>query len=152
MVVAASSQMFEHEPETLAGEVGLGMLMHCRASFLLEEPLTQILLVSWFGPAVIVDVEHLFLRLSFLLRWGWRLLLAFGQFGLLRGGRALQLKRLIMRLGRLGPPNGQIANGSDILFNPVEIFTDEVLLLLAVVADEHIAVRSGSNDVCHLLE
>ncbi len=114
--------------------------MDRRVSLLLEEPLTQVLLVARLGPTVIVDVEHPLLLPLFLSRRSSLTLLTLSSLRLLRHYWLLQLKSLIMTLSLLLPEDCQVPDSTNMLLNPVEILADEFIMLLEVVAEEDVTV------------
>jgi hypothetical protein len=153
VVVPASCEVLHHEGEALAGEVGLRVLVDRGVALLLEEPLAQVLLVARLRPAVLVDVERLLLRLALLLRRRHRLsLLALRRLRLLRRLWAFEVQGLVVALCVLCLPNPEVPDRPDVLFNPVEVLADEVLLVLPVVADDDVAEGALSHELCDFLE
>lgn len=114
---------------------------------MLEEPLAHVLVVAGLGPGVVVDIEGFFLGLSVLLS-GWRFgLLALCRLGLLDLLRPLELHDLVLGFRVLTGPDAEVPDDADVLLEPVEVLGDEVIVDLAVVADDDVAVVAGADEV-----
>lgn len=107
-----------------------------------KEPLRQIFIVSRHRPFVIVDVEFLLPCLPFSRGIFWWLLfarLSFSRLRLLLGLWFFQHQFLFLHLLALWFPDAHIANLAKIFLDPVQIFTCNSFLLVAMVADNNIA-------------
>jgi len=105
-------------------------------------------MISWLGPAVLINIYSFLFDLSFLfrLRRGFSLtFLAFRFFGFLRFRRRHKVHSLVFALSILSFPYAQITNRSNVLFNMIEILANETILILSIIAKNHISVAALLN-------
>lgn len=144
--------MLHHKCEALAGEIGLGVLVDSWIAFLFEEPLTEILLIAGFGPAVVVYVEDLLFLALLLCRRRRLAFLALSCFWLFGNYWLLEVKGLVVAFRFLCSPYSKVSNWSDVLLNPVEIFANQILLVLAIVANDNISKGALPHKVSNILD
>lgn len=128
------------------------MLVDCWITFLLEEPLAEVLLIARLGPAVVIDVEDFLLLSLFLRRRGLSSLLALCRLGLLCHCWFFQMKSLIVALSIFSAKHSKIPDRSNVLFDPIEILTDQILIILTVITDDNITEIALTHIVCNILE
>lgn len=147
LILSPLREVLDGEPEALHCDLIVGVDVGHWVALLFEEPLAHVLVVAGLGPGVVVDVEGLLLGLAVLLS-GWRFgLLALCGLGLLDLLRPLEVQDLVLALGLLSGPDAEVADDADVLLEPVEVLGDEVVVDLAVVADDDVAVVAGPDEV-----
>lgn len=149
LILSPLGEVLDGEAEALGCDLADGVDVGDWVALFLEEPLAHVLVVAWLGPGVVVDVEGLLLGLAVLLgrrRFGLLALCGFGFFNLLG---AFELEDLVLALGLLARPDAEVADDADVLLEPVEVLGDEVVVDLAVVADDDIAVVAGADEVAY---
>ena len=145
-------KMLKDECQALGGEVALGVLVHGGAALLLEEPLRKALPVAGLGPVVVVDVEHLLLLPLLLGRRRLCGLLPLSGLGLLCDDRFFEVQGLLMRLRVFGVENCKVPDGTDVLLDPVEILTDQLLARLPVAADDDVPESATPHPISNITQ
>lgn len=145
-------KMLKDKCQALAREVALGVLMHGGAAFLFEKPLRKVLLVAGLGPVIIVNVEHLLLLPLLLSRRSLCSLLPLSGFRFLWDDWFFEVQGLLMRLRVLRVENRKVPDGPNVLLDPVEILTDQVLAGLPVAADNDVPESAAPHPISNIAQ
>jgi len=150
--VLCLSERLNHAIKCWSTQLCKGIRSLSDLALFLEEPLTQILLIACLGPLVVVNIQDFLLVLALFLGWRWSFsFFSFSCLGLLYFRRLLQLKIFIMRFMILVRPNSQISYRSNASFDLVEILTDGLIVIITVVANDHVSIVVLLNKLSYFL-